>query len=373
MIIRYQHLLLTLISILLCLFVETVACGSADAQKYGRPVIPANPNFLRQQAFDGYLNGDYEDAAILYKKAIEAGKSQYGENSAFVADLYYELGTMSLEEGNFTRASIYLPKAVNLKPNSVMARVKLADLYLMQDKTDEAFGQIGLALKRNPGSVEARKELVKLMMARAKSSGHNSEAANLACTWEAFQLKQFSNTLIKNTNSLIAHWKNQINGGKKKLPTLRVAVAVPRTRRVPKTQGALKIKPPQKKAEVVKPKPKAKPKKIKPKPKAKVKPKPKKTRPKPKPKTVTKKTTKVKPPTRRRARKGRSGLVPPPPPTVPVYAPPPTNIKLETKAKVKKKPKKKPKKKKVRKPSIPDEPDFILDWASSKKKKKKAK
>ncbi|MCA9816312.1 MAG: tetratricopeptide repeat protein, partial [Cyanobacteria bacterium HKST-UBA01] len=204
--------------LMLLAFLTDFGCGPAWAQKYGRPVIPQNPNLLRQQAFDCYLVGEFEDAADLYKKAIDTGIQQYGQNSAFVADIYYELGTMSLEEGNFSRASRYLPLAVKAKPNSIQARVKLADLYLMQDKVDQAMAEVATALRNNPGSVEAQKELVKLMMARAGNSGDDSAAANLACTWEAFQLKNFSNAVLKNTNTLIAQWQKSIKSGGKNLP-----------------------------------------------------------------------------------------------------------------------------------------------------------
>lgn len=366
-----------LLSILATLLVLTMAGinSAAWAQKYGRPAVAQNPNLLRQQAFDSYLAGDFDDAALLYKQAINAGASTYGKNSSFVADLFYELGTMGLEEGNYARAQKYLPQAVRMKPNSVQARVKLADLYLRQDKLDEAMGQIGTALKRNPGSVEAQKELVKLMMARAKKDGENSEAANLACTWESFQLKNFSNNLVKSTNTLIAQWKKQLNSANKRIPTLSIAMSSPtitRTQAAPPPKPA-KIKPPQN-TSTKSIKSRAK----KSKPTTHSKAKTKTSKPKPKPVRVEKpKPKKVSKPVVARKRPKRSnGLVPPPPPTVPVpayNAPPPSSVKLEAKAQLKDKkkekkpiPKKKVKKKKP-KQTIPDEPDFILDWASKKK------
>ncbi|MEZ4491404.1 MAG: tetratricopeptide repeat protein [Cyanobacteriota/Melainabacteria group bacterium] len=366
--------------LMLLAFLTDFGCGPAWAQKYGRPVIPQNPNLLRQQAFDCYLVGEFEDAADLYKKAIDTGIQQYGQNSAFVADIYYELGTMSLEEGNFSRASRYLPLAVKAKPNSIQARVKLADLYLMQDKVDQAMAEVATALRNNPGSVEAQKELVKLMMARAGNSGDDSAAANLACTWEAFQLKNFSNAVLKNTNTLIAQWQKSIKSGGKNLPKLSVAMLNSAHRAPPPkqetapapVQQAVKIKPPQKPT----PKPVAKP-VVKPrvtrtatkpvtKPVAKSVPKPVSV---PAQKVVAKQTPAARP------AKRSNGLVPPPPPMVPppVYAPPPSSIKLETSVQVKKEPKEKKEKKeppkKVKKPAVPDEPDFILDWAAPKKSK----
>lgn len=362
--------------LMLLAFLTNFGCGPAWAQKYGRPVIPQNPNLLRQQAFDCYLVGEFEDAADLYKKAIDTGIQQYGQNSAFVADIYYELGTMSLEEGNFSRASRYLPLAVKAKPNSIQARVKLADLYLMQDKVDQAMAEVATALRNNPGSVEAQKELVKLMMARAGNAGDDSAAANLACTWEAFQLKNFSNAVLKNTNTLIAQWQKSIKSGGKNLPKLSVAMLNSAHRAPPPkqetapapVQQAVKIKPPQKPT----PKPVVKPKVTRTAAKPVAKPVAKSV---PKPVSVPAQKVVVKQTPAARPAKRSNGLVPPPPPMVPppVYAPPPSSIKLETSVQVKKEPKEKKEKKeppkKVKKPAVPDEPDFILDWAAPKKSK----
>ena len=372
-----------LLFLMILAFLPGLGCAPVWAQKYGRPVIPQNPNLLRQQAFDCYLVGEFEDAAELYKKAIDSGIQQYGQNSAFVADIYYELGTMSLEEGNFSRASRYLPLAVKAKPNSIQARVKLADLYLMQDKVDQAMSEVATALKNNPGSVEAQRELVKLMMARAGSSGEDSAAANLACTWEAFQLKNFSNTVLKNTNALIAQWQQRIKSGGNNLPRLSVAMLNSAHRTPPPKQEsapaaapapvAVKIKPPQKptpKPVVSRPKvtrTAAKP-ATKPVAKSVTKPvsEPKST---PVPKPVVNEPGAVSPASRAK------GMGRPPPPMVPppMFAPPPSSIKLETHVQVKKETKEKTEKKeppkKVKKPAVPDEPDFILDWAAPKKSK----
>lgn len=190
----------------------------SQAQRYGRPQLKQNPNLLKQQAFEEYIAGEFESSADLYKQALEAGISEYGESSDFVFDLYYELGTLSLEEGNFTRAARYLPKAVELKPNSVLARVKLSDLYLMQGRVNDAFGEIHQAQKRNPNSILAQKQLVKLMMERTKKNNKQSDAANLACTMESFKLTKFSNNLVNGTNNLISQWQKRINSGSNHLP-----------------------------------------------------------------------------------------------------------------------------------------------------------
>lgn len=365
---------LSLLSVLL--LANTEACF---AQKYGKPQVDAasvesfeDPNVFKQQAFDEYLAGEFESSADLYLKAIESGSKKYGDKSKFVADLYYELGTMSLEEGNFTRAAHYLPMAVQLKPNSEMARVKLADLYLMQGKLDEAFGEIFEAQKRNPGSVAAQKQLVKLMMERAKKNNSNSSLANLACTAEAFRLTNFSNNLLRNTNNLIANWQKRITSGKNYIPTLSIAMTSSSRLNVakPVKKKPSKIKPPQKSTK--KPRPVAK---AKPKPKKKAAPKrKKKTRTVVAKKAPAKKKTKriAKSKNTRRPYRKVNGLVPPPPPIPPIIRRP--AIQLKTEAKVQKKAKEKPKKKKKKKKKkiqIPDEPDFILDWAAKKGKKSK--
>ncbi|MGD9684598.1 MAG: tetratricopeptide repeat protein [Candidatus Obscuribacterales bacterium] len=340
--------------------------------------MPRDPRQIRQQAFQYYLENRFDEATELYQEAIDLARESYGEKSSFVADLYYEAGSMCLEEGNFSMASRYLPQAVKVNPNYTTARVKLADLLMMKGKSDEAFGQIGEALRRDPNSIEARRQLVKLLMEREKHEKEGARGAGLACTWEAFRLNNITKSVVSQTIKNIAQWQQKMNSGQHPVPTVAISAPVAAPVSVPPAPPPVSAAP--------KPKPEPPPKlKAKPpaaKPRPKVKPKP------PEPKPVV--ARKEKPPHVARAsvppppsgpvgRKAstRGGLVPPPPPVVPSFmAPPPPaagnpGIVLTTTANVQNAPpekKKPPKKKKKPRPEVQDEPDFLLDWASEKQK-----
>ncbi|MBZ0185589.1 MAG: tetratricopeptide repeat protein, partial [Candidatus Obscuribacterales bacterium] len=200
-------------------------CQESVAQTYGRPQLIKDPRDLRQQAFQFYLEARYDEAAELYQEAIELAKESYGEKSSFVADLYYEAGSMCLEEGNFSMASRFLPLAVKINPNYTMARVKLSELLMMKGKSDEAFGQIGEALKRDPTAIEAQRQLVKLLMDREKKEKDISRGAGLACTWESFRLNNLTKMVVNQTLKHIAQWQTKLKTGQSQVPTVSVAMS----------------------------------------------------------------------------------------------------------------------------------------------------
>lgn len=363
---------------------KALAAGVSDAA-----VAENDPRELRLAAFQKYLEGDFEGASVIYARAIGVAEATYGKDSTFVADLCYEVGTISLEDGQFQTAEKYLKRAVKQKPNSVMARVKYADLMTMRGNTGEAFIQIQQALKISPGSPVAQQAMVKWMMSQSNHNSAEGAIANVAATWESFRLRNMGANSVQSTMASISSWrngflKNPIAKPKSKPPVTAVAV-IPKLEIKPK-----EIAPPPVKA-------KAKPAKIKPteRPITALKPKPvekpvEKPRvvPDAKPPEVAQQPVKAKPPAEKpivasaAPSKKRNGLVPPPPPGPAIMggysmmAPPPPSgfiqpaINVTGQVKQAEKPKEKKKPKPVAAENEED-PDYLLDWAGSDSKKGK--
>jgi tetratricopeptide (TPR) repeat protein len=158
----------------------TVGAAAANFSNMGDS---NDPKALRSIAFKSYLDKNPDEALVFYQKAVNSAIKTYGADSTFVADLYYEMGALSLESGKFVTAENWLQKAVAQNPNSVMARVKLAELLQVREKHTEALAQIQAALKKNPRSLEARHALVLWLIDRKNSA---------AAIKEAYALEQLS-------------------------------------------------------------------------------------------------------------------------------------------------------------------------------------
>ncbi len=365
--------LVALTTLALCLF-------SAPAKAGGFPTANPSqydPRELRLLAFQKYLEGSFEESRNLYMQAITAAENEYGKDSSFVADLCYEVGSISLEDGQFHTAEKFLKKAVEQKPNSVMARVKYAELLKRRKMDGDAFVQIQQALKTSPGSPIAQQAMVKWMMDQASHRTAEGAIANVAATWECYRLRGVGKNSVTNTMANITRWRN---GFMKATPQVKVAVATPPPPKVVnpiKDDG--KIKPDDKIKKTVRTATtvvaRAKPRVVKVKPALVIKPveitpDPVKIAREPARPKVEKHTIVASTPSTKRS---KAGLVPPPPPLVPVYMPPPppngfASASLEATGKVVKE---KPKKKIKPPPSEQEEdPEYLLQWGADEKKGK---
>ncbi|HEY9679508.1 MAG TPA: tetratricopeptide repeat protein [Drouetiella sp.] len=135
---------------------------------------------LRSIAFEHYLNGDQDAALDYYQKAIDSASREYGPQSSYIAQLYYEMGTLALDAKKFTHAEGYLRQAVQHNPNSVMSRVKYAECLQIKGKPDEALAQIRAALVKHSNSPEAREALVSWLNANKKTANAIHESYNLS-------------------------------------------------------------------------------------------------------------------------------------------------------------------------------------------------
>ncbi len=135
---------------------------------------------LRSIAFEHYLSGDSDAALDYYQKAVDTASHDYGADSSYIAQLYYEMGTLALDAKKFLKSESYLQKAVQHNPNSIMARVKFAELLQLRGKNDEALQQIQAALAKHNGSPEAREALVIWLQSNKKMARAIHESYNLS-------------------------------------------------------------------------------------------------------------------------------------------------------------------------------------------------
>jgi hypothetical protein len=410
------------------LFYGALTCLIGAASAAPMPALALSPlssptesiRALRSQALEKRMKRDTQGALDAYEEALELSKKEFGANSTYVAQIYYDLGSLALESNKFQRAEDYLTNAVRINPNSVAARVMLADLLITRERPEEAARQAHQALIKHPNAETARQVLARAYLhasrqvqqevAEHPESGMDGQALALAYQHRATQ--EF------------AHLEATLHGRNAPVPTTtaRPTAASPAAQITPpavkpeekpvtaakgqpkSADRPVKLKPEEKpKAPEVKPKVKPQPKpeakpqpkpeaKPQPKPEAKPQPKPEaKPQPKPEAKPQPKPETTPQPPKVPPAPKparAHGGLVPPPPPIVPSFPnlvpPPPAGYgnptyQLNTKATIqpKEKPKEKPKPEAPKEDKQPAastsgaDDDFLLEWADKGSKKKK--
>lgn len=162
----------------LSFFCLTAAFGLASASSAATKTADAPA--LRSIAFEHYLSGDTEAALDFYQKAIDTAAHDYGAESSYIGQLYYEMGTLALDAKKFVRSESYLQKAVQHNPNSVMARVKFAEVLQMRGKNEEALQQIHGALAKHGNSPEAREALVIWLQTNKKTAHAIHESFHIA-------------------------------------------------------------------------------------------------------------------------------------------------------------------------------------------------
>lgn len=447
--------------LLSAIMINLLAISGFPAMAIDKPISLSDPKSLRQSAFESYLQGNYDKAKVYYEQAIDQTQKTYGSSSPFLADLYYELGSISLELSKFTVASHYLPLAVEKKPNSLQARLKLVELDMLTGKEEDARVQLDAAQKAHPKSPEVQAAVVKWMIKESKKARRDEgnpqkeqmlALASVSGSYYLHKLVETKSTVSKsagtghstakpNSHQNSQTHKSTMNEGLSRFaapvsegpPELRVkeSVATPQVKtqtapppreddKASPVQSALSLKSrvfqQPKKAEEKKDPPPPVTAKAPPKPVSKP---PKKEKPKPKaqpPVVATAKPVKVAkaapakhverahaqqmppvdmsmmmpampvqmPPVSKKGKKG-GPFVPPPPPMIPTYPGSMPSMypgmmqpqaRLETRAKVQEEPKRKSKPVPVEQaseaPVNSEDPEFILEWASVKKKKGKA-
>lgn len=360
------------------------------------------PRALRAEAINQYIKGDTDSALDIYEQALELASKQYGAQSGYVGDLYYEMGSIALQDAKFQRAEGYLTEAVRLRPNSITARAKLVDLLLLRGRPDEAREQAKSAVIKHPNSLEARQAYAGALVASGAPARALLAYASLDSVRHGLKtaLPVAPRTPVPATTGAAAPPPPT-------KPAAKVQPAKPATKPAPKPEPKPKPearpKPAPKPKPVPKPKEKPKPKPVqeakpplKPKPQAKPERKPSAKAPELKARPLELKAKpaelKARPQEPKAKPRGKRspGLVPPPPPVVPMvpiipgFVPPPPpgaapvgagspgfQIKTEAKLKPQPKPKETAKEEPSHAGASGEDADFLLEWGDVEKKKKK--
>lgn len=141
-----------LILFLAGIFVMSTCAAYAD--KYSEEL-----KMLRSSAVEAHVRGDLPAALRSYEQALVTAKSAYGENSPFLAEIYYDMGTMCLSFSDFDKAETYLRETVRLSPNSTSARLRLAELLRLRSRPEEAAKQASIVLSKHRDDMVAHQEL----------------------------------------------------------------------------------------------------------------------------------------------------------------------------------------------------------------------
>ncbi len=114
----------------------------------------------RQRAMESCEQHNPDLALELYEKAIEKAKKKYGPDSPYLADLYFEMGSVAKLYGKLPRAQRAFAKAVDCNPNSINARLELASVYRKQNNKPALYKEIQAARTKNPQSPQAQEAFV---------------------------------------------------------------------------------------------------------------------------------------------------------------------------------------------------------------------
>lgn len=159
-----------------------------------------NPVQLRFAAMDAILHGNSKDALDLYETAIQEASQQYGDSSTFLADLYYEAGTAALDSSQFPVAERYLTLAVKINPYATMAKIKLAELYRLQERPEEASKQFRQAVQINPSPV-TRHAYIRWLATNGRTPQENAIATQESLKLAMLTARSNESSRLLNLNS----------------------------------------------------------------------------------------------------------------------------------------------------------------------------
>lgn len=161
------------LGLLLCKL--ALACGSA-----ANASDDANIRQLRAMAVENSARGNVDGALSHFDSAIRQAERTFGAESAYVGDIYFDAGLIALRADRYKEAGRCLNRAVELNPNSVQARLKLAEYYKKRGQYPEAKQQMRKVLSRDPMNLEARQLLAMLYQQEGEIGKATSECSALA-------------------------------------------------------------------------------------------------------------------------------------------------------------------------------------------------
>lgn len=126
------------------------------------------------------LSGQFDRSIPLYERATAIAIRQYGDDSQVVADMYFNLGAVALEASEYQKAENALNQSVRINPSSVMARVKLAEILRLRGHPEAAQRQALAAVQKHRLAPEAQQELALCYLELGNLSRANEQFFNLS-------------------------------------------------------------------------------------------------------------------------------------------------------------------------------------------------
>lgn len=157
----------TVARLLAILMSAGVCCSNAYAKSPAEDILE-----LKKMAMDSYVRGDCVESIKYYEQATTIAEKAYGPNSAYLAELYYDMGIVAYKDSKFNKAQEFLENSVKINPNQVVARVKLAELLNLEGKTVDARRHVQAVLEKHNDCLQARKVLAQSYQA----DGYNARA-----------------------------------------------------------------------------------------------------------------------------------------------------------------------------------------------------
>ena len=113
----------------------------------------------RAKAVEAQFRNNYDLAIENYNEAAKLASQAYGANSPFLAEIYYDMGSLALSNSQFKNAEEWLNNSVRLNPNSSAGHLKLAELQMVKGQPDEAVKQASLVVSKHRDDVVAHQQL----------------------------------------------------------------------------------------------------------------------------------------------------------------------------------------------------------------------
>jgi tetratricopeptide (TPR) repeat protein len=146
---------------------------------------------LRSQAMQAQLQGNADEALDKYQQALEPATRIFGANAPYLAELYYDMGSLCLSSSKFERAEGFLNQALKLNPNLSAAHLRLAELKLLQSRfasqslqvahANEAARHAAAVLSRHRDDLVAHKALAQALETSDDSRRAYQEYAAVDC------------------------------------------------------------------------------------------------------------------------------------------------------------------------------------------------
>ena len=155
-----------------------MSCSKPEFLQAARADGGKTTQFFRSQALQNIAAGRESEALESYKAAIKVARTQYGQESTYLSELYFEMGNLARSNGQSEIAQDCYQSAVKYRPNDIPTRLQLADLERNTKNIREAFDESKKAFQLSKNSPIARKGLMLCL----QQCGRPAEAAQIAAT-----------------------------------------------------------------------------------------------------------------------------------------------------------------------------------------------